>query len=400
MIFLHGILFWYVRDRVLAGSPDFSIFYTAGLMVRQGQGRHLYRGDLQHSFQQQITKELGTRQGLLPYNHPPFEALFYVPLTYLSFSQAYFLMFVLNLLLLASSALIIRPYLPSLSALPPLLFLSPLAFFPAAFALLQGQDSILLLVIYCLAYRAFRRGHDWQAGIFLGLGLFKFHLVLPFAAILFLRRRWHALWGICLIACIECAVSWGVVGLEEMLYYPKYVLKINRELPVGVIVPQNMPNLRGLYTGWNWPSASLPWINFALLVGSLGLLLWACWQWRPEDLIDEQAWNIGFSLTLIATFLVGYHSYAYDMSILLLPILIGVDRMLRTSTRMDIPLKIFLGLTFLSPVYLILILRYSHQNLFALSLLLLSACLAGWFGAAVPATSEDISTARSTAQLL
>ena len=51
---------------------------------------------------------------------------------------------------------------------PRLLFWAPLAFFPVAYALMQGQDSILLLLLYCMAYDALRRNEDMGAGAYIG----------------------------------------------------------------------------------------------------------------------------------------------------------------------------------------------------------------------------------------
>ena len=197
MIALHCTVFWLARYRLLAGSPDFSIFYTAGLMVRHGQGSVLYSDQAQGAAWREVVPGTDVRDHPLPFNHPPFEALLFVILTYLPYLRAYFLWLLVNLLLVGASAFLMRPWLPTLgSSFSLLLILAPFAFFPIAYGLLQGQDSILLLVLYCLAYGAFRRSQDLRAGVFLGLGLFKFHLVLPFAFILLLRRRWQALGGI------------------------------------------------------------------------------------------------------------------------------------------------------------------------------------------------------------
>lgn len=403
MIALHCTVFWLARYRLLAGSPDFSIFYTAGLMVRHGQGSVLYSDKAQGATWRGVVPGADVRDHPLPFNHPPFEALLFVILTYLPYLRAYFLWFLVNLLLVGASASLMRSWLPTLgSSFSLLLILAPFAFFPIAYGLLQGQDSILLLVLYCLAYGAFRRSQDLRAGVFLGLGLFKFHLVLPFAFILLLRRRWQALGGILVGLVLDFAASWAVAGWKQLLYYPQYVLQINRRQPAGVIVPENMPNLRGLFTGWTWLKPVPMWLELALIAASLGLLVWASRKWRPEELLDIAGWNEGFSIAIVATFLVGYHSYNHDMSILLLPAFITLDRILgqglqRPTARTGL-IEVLLGLMFFSPLYLILTLYYAHENLFALVLLVLAWCLA------VPATTKpralgDTSTVPSSALL-
>ena len=173
MIALHAAIWWTARRQVAEGLPDFRIFYTAGLMLRRGQATSLYNDSLQLNTQREFVPPARFDDTPLPYNHPPFEALLYPSLTHLSYLHAYFLWDVLNLGLLVATIWWLRPWLPNLSAKFPLLpYLVPLAFFPVAYALMQGQDSILLMALYGLAYGCLRRRRDLEAGACLGLGLF------------------------------------------------------------------------------------------------------------------------------------------------------------------------------------------------------------------------------------
>jgi len=378
---LHILVFWLAWSDVVAGRPDFSIFYTAGLMLRRGQGPELYDNRLQWQTQREFTSAMPARQGPLPYNHPPFEAVLCVPLTYLSYFHAYVVWAMLNLLLLAGIVLILRPDLPRLcGTLPWLPLLAAVGFYPIAVALMQGQDSILLLALYTLAYAALRRGHDAEAGVWLGLGLFKFHLVLPFVFVLLLRRRWRALTGFLVSGIAVGLISLGLVGWRELLYYPRYVWEVNRHPPIDVIVPANMANLRGLILGWSWGPLVLPWLNAAVFAASVGMLCWAAAQWDPAGRDNETTWINGFSISMIATILVSYHGYNQDMSILFLPALLWFEQLLagRVEGRYRLALEFCLGALFLSPLHVILTLHYGHQNLFALVLLATAATLAGW----------------------
>ncbi|HTS08096.1 MAG TPA: glycosyltransferase family 87 protein [Candidatus Eisenbacteria bacterium] len=362
-------VFWGARGRVLSGWPDFSIFYAAGVTIRRGQGAVLYNDAVQRQVQQEFIPETLAVRNPLPYNHPPFEVLLYLPLTYTNYVHAYMIWFLANVTLLGGCVYMLRNWLSALTmAFPWFMFAMPLAFFPVADSLLQGQDSIVLLALYCLAYVAFLRKKEMWAGVFLGLGLFKFHLVLPFVFLLFLKRRWRSLAGILISASVEALVSLVMVGWKELLHYPFYVWQINRKQPPGIIVPETMPNLRGLIMGWGSSSAALQLVVFVL---SLLLLVWAAKRFAPEGLTKSDAWNAGFSVALIATFLVGYHSYAHDMTITLLPCLITFDRLLeQPPPRRAILLLFLLGVLF-SPLFLYMTLYFAHQKLFALVLLLL-----------------------------
>lgn len=376
MIVVHGLLFWIVRQQLLSGSSDFRIFYTAGLMLRRGEGHALYSERLQSQTQREFAPAAVNQLGVLPYNHPPFEAALYGPITYLPYSWAYWLWVLINILLLAASIYYLRSWFPTQAGqFPWLLILTPLAFYPIACALLQGQDSILLLALYCMAFAALRRSQDLQAGGYLGLGLFKFHLVLPFAFVLLLHRRWRALLGMSIVAALEVAISWGMVGGKELLSYPDFVWHINRQETHGVIAPAGMANLRGLFMGWN---SSLPvrWLEVALLAASIGLVVWASRQWRPTEFLDTRSWNYGISICLVVSYLAGYHGYYHDMSFLLLPILVALEWTLAEWQETSAAFKLVLGLMFVSPLYLRFASRWSHQNVFAIVLLVFVAYLA------------------------
>ena len=384
MMVVHACLFWIVRQQLVSGSSDFRIFYTAGLILGRGEGRDLYNERLQTQAQRDFAPDVVNRAGALPYNHPPFEAVLYQPMTYLPYFSAFCLWTVINILLLAASIYSLRPFLPTLaSQFRWLLILAPLAFSPIAYALLQGQDSILLLALYCMAFSALRRSQDLRAGAYLGLGLFKFHLVLPFAFVLLLHRRWRALVGVGVVAALEVAISWGLVGGKELLHYPDFAWHINRQQTPGVISPANMANLRGLFMGWN---LSIPahWLEMALLAASIGLVLWASRQWRPTELLDPRRWNAGFSLCVVVCYLVGYHGYNHDMSFLLLPLLLVLDRTLARWRETSAGVKLLLGLMFVTPLYLRLAVRRPHENLFAIVLLAFVGYLASAAAKAEP----------------
>lgn len=400
MICLHGILYRAVWQQVLEGVPDFRIFYTAALILQRGEGNSLYNDDLQRRVEEEIAPKAVKKDGFLPFNHPPFEAVLYVPFTTVPFLPAYFGWIVLNLILLAVSIYAIRPWIPAVGSISShLAWWLPLAFYPVAFALMEGQDSVLLFSLYCLSYCALRRDRDGLAGFVLGLGLFKFHLVLPFVFVMLLSRRWRFLAGVFAAACVEVAVSVSLVGWKELFSYPLYAWHVNRQVQHSVIVPRNMPNLRGLLTGWSGRAGGPHWLEFVLLILSVVLLVWVSRVWKPERVSAPEEWNRGFSIAVISSFLVGYHGYNQDMSIVLLPLLLTLNAALANPRQSNIPLRITLGVMFLSPLYFLLTFHYEHQNLFALVLLFLVGLLAIPSVAAGQPASASKSTAPSIAPL-
>ncbi|HLK33659.1 MAG TPA: glycosyltransferase family 87 protein, partial [Terriglobales bacterium] len=247
MLAMQGWLFFSLRHQIEQGYPDFTIFYTAGKCLRQGKGRLLYDTSTQMELQRSFASGVQHRAGPLPYNHPPFEALLFAPLAAFPYPAAYYTWLGVNVLLLAAYYLLIRSFLPALHRFSPAMpVLATIAFFPVYATLLQGQDSILLLLLCTLAYLALRKGREFGAGVFLGLGLFRPQLALPLFAVLVLRKRWRAIAGFAATGGALLLVSAATVGWKSLFAYPQYVLRLNANLAASGIYPRDMPNLRGM----------------------------------------------------------------------------------------------------------------------------------------------------------
>ena len=112
---LQFCVFWGARGRAVSGWPDFSIFYAAGLTIRRGQGTVLYNDAVQRQVQQGFMPETLTVRSPLPYNHPPFEILFFLPLTYINYVHAYLIWFAANVMLLGACIYMLRPWLSAVA---------------------------------------------------------------------------------------------------------------------------------------------------------------------------------------------------------------------------------------------------------------------------------------------
>ncbi|MGB7583401.1 MAG: glycosyltransferase family 87 protein [Terriglobales bacterium] len=370
MILLQGWVFWSVRGKVLSGYADFTAFYTAGKLVRQGQGSRLYDPQEQWRVQQEFAKDVAIRQGPLPYLRLPFEALLFVPFALLPYSTAYVSWLLLNLGVVIAVVLFLRRQLGPLQEFPAWLpVLVALAFTPVFLALLQGQDSILLLLFYSLAYVSLREGVDFRAGCWLGLGLIKPHLVLPFVAIAFLRGNRKLAGGFILVAIVLLVVSVGVVGWSGFLHYPGYLWELERHTERGLVQPRDNPNLRGLVEGFGSGLASSDVITCAIAILSLGLMLWVYARNRKKA-IDGRIANLVFCQMVIASLLVSYHAFAYDLSLLLLPIFLLMmewgDRSLSFARwALFSPVALLLC----GPIFPLLWLRWHALSLIAIVLL-------------------------------
>lgn len=379
MLAIEVVLAYQVREQVLAGYSDFVSGYTAGKILQRGEADHLYDLQVQYAIQREVTPHVNIRHGALPYVRPPFEAWLYRPLAAFSYDTAFCIWDTINLGLLALALAILRREISQLSSAPlPIWVLCVLSFFPVFATLLQGQDSIVLLLIYVLAYLALRRSHVFIAGAILAAGTFKFPLVLPFLVPYIVYRKARFLTGFAASIMLLTCASIATVGWTGVRNYPAYLLNIDK-LALGVNVQRDMPNLRGLIAFISEP-LSVPMIGQVLLaVASLGLIAFVVNEWNPASLHDAAFMQLGFSLNLTATLLVSYHDHVFDLALLVLPICLALGLLLSghpTSLRIRRILMWSVAIASFSPIYVLFSVGMRAAGLLALLLLMFVAGLA------------------------
>jgi len=347
-------------------------------MLREGLGHNLYDGALQYEVQQTFAAGVRIRKGPLPYNHPPFEALIFEPLASLDYPTAYLAWSAINLAILGLLPFLLRRYIPVVAEYPAFVWLLVLlGFFPVLVALLQGQDVILLLLLNALAFAALKRNADTLAGCWLGLSVFKFQLILPLVPILLCWKRGRAVQSFVVTAAVLAAISVAITGWAGALRYPWYVLHFEKFMERGGIAV-DMPNLRGLLEGWSF--SGFRGAHVITIALSIGLLGWVSVKGRRRthssqrfDTQFDPEFDLQFSVAMVAAVLASYHAFPYDLSLLVIPVLLVVNYAIETASLRryrNCALMLPVGLLFLSPVYMLLWIRLDHFNLFATVLLL------------------------------
>ena len=335
---------------------DFSEFYAAGQMVRHGLGNSLYDLRVQAEFQLKVAPVHAF------YLRPPFEALLFVPFTYLSYRAAYAAWLMFSLAILAGAARLIQGNTDVLDAMFQytrgipvdfgLLLLVFLTFSPTMDCLLIGQDSVLMLLIYTLVFLTLKRGWELEAGGLLALGLFKFHLVLPFAIIFALRRRGSFVLGFAGIALLLIAISVLVSGPGVLASYPAMFLNSKYRMLMG-FQPEYAANIRGLL--YLITPSKIPGVISGAVVAALSaFLLWVTARiWRDSE------FELFFSAAVIAALLTGYHSFVYDLSLLLLPVAIVCSELAKRKILLsNLTLNGALIVLFVQPIHYVLM---THQ---------------------------------------
>lgn len=307
------------------GHSDFRQLYAAAHMIRAGHGHELYEYSAQKTFQDAVVSR---EEYVLPFLRPAYEAFIFVPFSFLPYRQAYLMFLAINLFLLVLVTRVLRPWTLNLAQiwrwLPLLLF--P-AFIPVCVALMQGQDSIILVMLLATAFVLLDQQRDLGAGVLVGLGLFKFQLVIPIAGLLLIWRRGRFCAGFVVSGAVLALISLWITGVPETVAHVRSLLSVG----VGVgLAPEQfrmplrvtmMANFRGLFAGIGGTYLQLRTVTL-LTVGVSAITFFALgiWLYRRRNHRD---------ILLIATttsVLVSYYLFVHDLSVLLLPLVIVLDR--------------------------------------------------------------------------
>lgn len=372
MLCLHLFLFISLKGRIEQGYPDFTAFYGSGMLLRHGLGHQLYNSKVQYEAQERFAGNVSSRRGPLPYIHPPFEALIFLPLTLLPYTQAFIVWDLLVLIALFFVARLLRRSVPTLRSIAPWKFvLASVAFFPVFECLLQGQDSVLLLLLCTLGFDELKKEADFLAGCWFALGVFKFQWILPIIVLIIV---WKGVWngrrlagGFAVVSLILVFVSIGLVGWQNMLHYPAYVLSVVNTPSFGGVGSETMPNLRGLLTGWQWPFlrgvGSIAAVSSAVI-----LFLLAATMGRGKS--HTQKLELQFSLAVLVSGLIGWHTNPHDLSLLILPLVLVTDycaHIQEAGKKFSLLLPAVPLL--ISPLWIVLWFVSGHLNLMAITLL-------------------------------
>ena len=332
----YALIWTCFRPTVFSGTKsDFSCFYRAGRMAVAGDGSQIYDLQAERSYDQRLGTSFIDGHGRrfsLPFVFPPYVLVLLAPLACLPYRMAELVWFTANAgMLLALPFALPSAFSRSHQTIAAGL-IAPLCFLPAVLALMQGQPTILLLLLFATACTSLLRGPQARAGVVLAFTTLKPQLVLPMLLALLIWRRWRALAAFAAACAALLAISVAVVGWHATWSYPTAVVAFNHLAgSLGGEHPESMPSLRGcLYVLLQnrLSTAALALITIALSVAllfALALLLRRAANPSPTS----------YSLVIVVTLLVSYHAYLHDDTLLLLPILIMAERILRTRCTLN-----------------------------------------------------------------
>jgi hypothetical protein len=326
-----GTISLYVIRQVYDGpyGKDFTMFLTGAHMLTDGQGSSLYDLDAQGRVQAPLKGPVIYPGGVLPFNYPPFMAAFLSPLTLLTPEIAYYAWLVVQFLVLLVLVLSIVRLGFGAYALPLVMLFT---FAPIIEALLMGQLSLVLLLLWWWAFLSWRSGNWVALGVAVSLAAFKPQMVVLLVVALVVQKMWRAL----AVAAGVQAFLWGAAVLffgPGILVSYLNILKLSGTT-TGTLgfYPYAMPNLRGLLTALGaGPDLGLL-LSLAAWVLSIGAVAWLWYERRStDDGLDEstpiqdskfQIQNsdlaLRFGVTAVLAVIFSPHLYIHDAALLMI----------------------------------------------------------------------------------
>jgi hypothetical protein len=336
---------------------DFAVPYTGGLILRHGNARNLY--NVQE--QEQAQRAWLERGDLLLDPYPPFHAVLFAPLTHLGYRAAYLVWGVFNILLWVWFRHLFTRHVAT--TIEPYRYLQACAlFFPVATTLIQGQFSLLLLIAFTLCFVCLRRKREYAAGLALGLGLLKFQVILPFALILGLRRKWRVIAGLTAAVAIVLVASAATTGTSNLWSYAQLLIDTmsHPENPAySRINAGNMPTVNGLVACVLGRSVPRVWSTGFYAVLSGALILFTAWEWDRQGDRDGDGFALVFAAALVVSLVTAPYLLIHDVTPALLAVLLvgGSPRWSRGS-RECLALTIAISVLYGMPVYYGFLLRW------------------------------------------
>jgi hypothetical protein len=207
--------------------------------------------------------------------------------------------------------------------------------------------------------------------------MFKFHLVIPLIAIFILRKKFRVALGFVAVSSVLFIISLAMVHWSGVLAYPKYLLELNLSPGLGMVVkPHSMPNIRG-FVAVLLDKAPLPARVHWFLIGVVVFGIIITSKYWPGD--DRRSIVMAFSFAIVMTMLTSYYANSYDLTLLLLPLLLLGKTFSQGSEIRGWPRRLFLaavGLLLFTPFLWLLAIRVDRFGFVALILLALAWSIA------------------------
>lgn len=297
---------------------DYPAFYGAGKIIAEGNGRNLYSQDEQHKAQEGLFP--GKTTEYLPFVYPPFVALAYMPFSMLNYRVSFILHTVMLTCFLLLTIHLLRPMVNGINNYFLCIFTIALLFYPIFRSVVGGHNTVITMLFIALTWRLVLNKHDFLAGIFLGLLLYKPQFGLPLIGLFFLSGKFRVLSSCLLTAMALWGIGVWMQGFEWVTSWLNWVIWFSN-IDAGVNYKNAISWLgfsEGIFGSGN---------SFALILGwgmtFLSIALLSRFWWAGRAQVDLSA-RIGITMPFLVA--ISPHAMYYDLGLLFFTYSIFLDK--------------------------------------------------------------------------
>lgn len=297
-------------------GADFVAFYSAAILSRTKPDK-LYNTEAQTEVQKQFSPR--ARRGVnWAYLYPPFFTILLLPLSTLSYVEAYWVWTVFTVVLCCLSVVIMIRL--DAARQPPLRLGLAVAYAaPVLYWLIStGQTTAIALFLWTLAFVAIKRDQLYWSGFILGFLSYRAQYLTVLLPLLFIRRMWPSILGV----ASSCLLLFVVGGLMFSFgSYGAYIESIAAQSRRIVTLTQPVVHYATLY-GFFRALLSHDWALIGTISTSLFLIYWL---WRVRRRVvpaQSSAFDLQWAMLMTATLLLMHHGFVYDLLLLAVPILL------------------------------------------------------------------------------
>jgi hypothetical protein len=298
---------------------DFTTFYTAGAIARDGQGSKIYDLAVQGEYQAKILNQDTALTHILPFNNPPYTVFPFILFSWLPLKYAFLLWTFLQLGMLFWLITILYRLSSTWSSLERWLTISGvMAFTPLLIDFMLGTFSLLLLLGLFQYYLNLKSEHSIRSAGWLILESIKPQIAFLPAILLLGARRWKTLGaGVIMGACLGLITAFWF-GRQTWIDFARNINTASTNFNSFGIVPSIEYNLKGFLTMLMGDTRS-NLINGISLAVLLLAVLFVFWIWRVPWQGKKDIFEVKYSLTIMLSLVLSLHLNPYDSLLLVLP---------------------------------------------------------------------------------
>ena len=300
------------REGQLKGA-DFLHEYVLGNIARMHAGGLLYDAPGQAALAQQLLHQ-APNEVYLPVYGPQYSLVF-LPFSWLPYGWAAAAwMLASGLIYFICCWLLLRRF-ARLREDPTTIFILAASFPGFFFMIASGQNSILALIAFTIAFFCFRAKRMFLAGAALGLLMYKPQFGVMAAVLFLLTMEWRVVVGALVTGVGQLAVAAAYYGRSVVTDYFASLVHINQN--AGALEP-HLDRMHSLRSFWQ---LLLPWHGIASLLYALTALTAVvitikCWQ-------SNAPFELRYAVFLLGSVLVDPHLTDYDL-VMLVPAFLAI----------------------------------------------------------------------------